>query len=628
LFSSFNRKYWVGANPKEAKPVVCDMSGAGTIAKDGTSKAMSAASCKAVRTMFSESYKVGVYWINAVQVFCGFDSTGAPAKIGGDGSTAGASAPSCQGLLDGFGAAHLKTKKFVAGKQIMCKVSSDGKTANPSVGFGSLLLTKFGTSDSGDGGGKSLGSCASFSSDPKVANGKEIGRMVYTPTTAGELLIVGRPISIQETSNVMNDWRISAHLVSNGQLLGWCGCSWGHPLQNPNIGLLTLRIATPSWGVGKNDTVIFKMHADGSCQRTVFQYNTRYNANYLPSPLLFTIEDSTHGNLVQMNGYIKKGWGSVAGYATHLGKPYAGSSQPVLAEGIEVHSFTMTVKESDSQLLFEGPPITMQEVSNIGDDYRIAVFDTSVDGDECLGWSGASYSYKQMKSNENIGFASLRVLTAKGKVKPGLHKFVVKVAATGGQGNHYHYNARYRRGWVQADVVFTVKEISSSEPDQDAMLQMKNYKKTNFGTKILREGSRSMGPGMSMGSLPTYNAGMELTRMNFQPKSSESYLLIEGPPIPVQETQNVADDFWIAVFKSNGDRLGASGHSMSHENWNPQAGLLCLRVWVKSWGTSSDNLRVRVYTSGSSGNHYLYNTVNSANYENPPLTFTITEIKN
>lgn len=88
-----------------------------------------------------------------------------------------------------------------------------------------------------------------------------------------------RPITIQETQNVMNDWRISAHLFSeesDGKLLGWSGCSWSHDLTNPNIGLMSLRIATPSWGKGVAGTVVFRMHAEGSCQQPVFQINARY----------------------------------------------------------------------------------------------------------------------------------------------------------------------------------------------------------------------------------------------------------------------------------------------------------------------------------------------------------------
>jgi hypothetical protein len=76
--------------------------------------------------------------------------------------------------------------------------------------------------------------------------------MEYTPTQAdSELLISGRPITIQETVDVMNDWRISAHLDRGGRarkLLGWSCCAWSHDLQHSNIGLLTLRVATTSWG--------------------------------------------------------------------------------------------------------------------------------------------------------------------------------------------------------------------------------------------------------------------------------------------------------------------------------------------------------------------------------------------
>jgi hypothetical protein len=123
--------------------------------------------------------------------------------------------------------------------------------------------------------------------------------MDYTPTQAdSELLISGRPITIQELQNVMNDFRISAHLEAtdtrDGKLLGWSGCSWSHNLQNPNIGLLSLRIAAPSWGKDDTGTIVFRMHGEGSCHEAAFLFNPKYsNEGALTTPVLFTIEESS-----------------------------------------------------------------------------------------------------------------------------------------------------------------------------------------------------------------------------------------------------------------------------------------------------------------------------------------------
>lgn len=124
-------------------------------------------------------------------------------QIGGDGSTEKASAPSCQLLLDGFGAGHLKKKRFVGGKSVMCSVSSDGKTSGVFLyGFGAVELTDFGTfakdnSNAANERGTDLGSCSSFSAAPTATSGKEVGRVEYTPPTdEGELLITGRYVTL------------------------------------------------------------------------------------------------------------------------------------------------------------------------------------------------------------------------------------------------------------------------------------------------------------------------------------------------------------------------------------------------------------------------------------------------
>ena len=69
-----------------------------------------------------------------------------------------------------------------------------------------------------------------------------------------------------------------------------------------------------------------------------------------------------------------------------------------------------------------------------------------------------------------------------------------------------------------------------------------------------------------------------------------------------------------------------SGYSFSHEHLNPQLGILTLRVAAKSWGTSSGGVKIRVYTSGGSGNHYMYNSRYKSSWKATPVTFTVTEV--
>jgi hypothetical protein len=171
--------------------------------------------------------------------------------------------------------------------------------------------------------------------------------------------------------------------------------------------------------------------------------------------------------------------------------------------------------------------------------------------------------------------------------------------------------------------VFTVKEISTTNSG-GALLQMKIYVEAGFGTNQPSSMGLTMNP---MTEAPKFGAGKHVTTLTFAPKSATSYLWIESPPILCEEKENIADDFHIAVFRSNGQRLGSSGHSFSHEGWNPQPGLVTLRVWCKSWGTAEEDLKVRIYTSGADQSNYYFNHVDSSQNTNPPLTFTVTEVE-
>jgi hypothetical protein len=129
-----------------------------------------------------------------------------------------------------------------------------------------------------------------------------------------------------------------------------------------------------------------------------------------------------------------------------------------------------------------------------------------------------------------------------------------------------------------------------------------------------------------MSEAPKFDVGKHVTTLTLAPKSAASDLWIESPPILCEEKLNIADDFHIAVFRSNGQRCGWSGNSFSHEGWNPQPGLVTLRVWCNSC-QGRDDLEVHMCTSGADSSNDYFNHVDSSQSTTPSLTFTITEVK-
>ena len=68
---------------------------------------------------------------------------------------------------------------------------------------------------------------------------------------------------------------------------------------------------------------------------------------------------------------------------------------------------------------------------------------------------------------------------------------------------------------------------------------------TNFGTV---DGSpKPMGSCGNYGSNPTWGEGITVAALAFKPTSTSSKIHIQGSPITVGETKNVADDFRVAV---------------------------------------------------------------------------------
>ena len=59
---------------------------------------------------------------------------------------------------------------------------------------------------------------------------------------------------------------------------------------------------------------------------------------------------------------------------------------------------------------------------------------------------------------------------------------------------------------------------------------------------------------------------------------------------------------------------------------NPNIGVITLRAWANSWGTSKDNIIVKIASSGS-GPHFQFNSRYQAKYRQAPILVTVTEVE-
>ena len=60
---------------------------------------------------------------------------------------------------------------------------------------------------------------------------------------------------------------------------------------------------------------------------------------------------------------------------------------------------------------------------------------------------------------------------------------------------------------------------------------------------------------------------------------------------------------------------------------NPNIGVVTLRAWANSWGTSKDTIIVRIAASGGKGNYYQYNARYQQGYRQAPILLTVTEVE-
>ena len=73
-----------------------------------------------------------------------------------------------------------------------------------------ITVTNFGTVDSSP---QTMGSCGDFGSDPTWGEGIEVAELLFTPTSGGsQIHIQGSPITVGETSNVADDFRVAVRL--------------------------------------------------------------------------------------------------------------------------------------------------------------------------------------------------------------------------------------------------------------------------------------------------------------------------------------------------------------------------------------------------------------------------------
>lgn len=141
----------------------------------------------------------------------------------------------------------------------------------------------------------------------------------------------------------------------------------------------------------------------------------------------------------------------------------------------------------------------------------------------------------------------------------------------------------------------------------------------------------SLGTSGAWNTNPTSTSGIELLSFNYQPKFSNSKLLIQSSTFNISESSNVADAFRVSCFGGT-TFLGFNYFSPYNSAFNGGYGTTMggSRVFLvaDSWGTDSRTFSVRVESSGSTGSYYYINySYGGTAWQQSPLSLTITEMQ-
>ena len=316
-----------------------------------------------------------------------------------------------------------------------------------------------------------LGNCGEISQPPTNAEGRTIATIAFTPKShASKLIIKGSPIHIGEVENVSDDFRIAVYRVSDGALLGWNAGSYAYTNNNPNRGILAAYIVAESWGAHE-DSMEIKISTSGGCSSAVFTYNNRKDSDELAPPLLVTVTEvanddvSLPGVVLQVGSATADHDGASTVQDSHIALGACSgkfTSLPTEATGYVLMTFAFTPLSSTSKLLVEGPPITIGEIFNKANFFRIAAFHKGV---SLLGWNGGTWSYQHSKhSGYNTGVLALRVWADSwGAGVEGQVEVIIYTdqESCSDSSNAYHINVRRRPQYPVPPLEFTVTEVEN-----------------------------------------------------------------------------------------------------------------------------------------------------------------------
>ena len=248
--------------------------------------------------------------------------------------------------------------------------------------------------------------------------------------------------------------------------------------------------------------------------------------------------------------------------------------------GRTVTNLDFTPKSATSWLLIESSPITTSEKDNVADEFRISARHAAGAPvaelrSKLFGWGSGAWSHEH--NNPNVAYNTLRVAGDSWGTSPS--EIVVRLSASGTcTGNHFFFNHGENANAKSGPLLFTVTEIEK-DPNVKmvgAVKQLRAYvlnangdEDANTGLSIAVGQRVALGDCGGMSQPPEIPEGRVIATIKFTPKHHASKIIIKGSPILIGELENISDDFRIAVYRSDGTRLGWNTGSYSYSNQNP-----------------------------------------------------------
>lgn len=143
------------------------------------------------------------------------------------------------------------------------------------------------------------------------------------------------------------------------------------------------------------------------------------------------------------NYYDANSLGSASGYGS-APTPTAGTTFAVLPG--------FTPKFSDSTLIFRTSMISISEIANVGDDYRIFAHAENT----LIGWQRAASNYQAFSSGWNSATMFIHSVIPSWGTQ--MRNIRIGIDGTGSVGSYYQINGRYSSNHAQAPFYATIME--------------------------------------------------------------------------------------------------------------------------------------------------------------------------